>query len=85
MLNGKHGWFTQYEEAILVNRILRDDSTKGDMNNRQHVNFRGLWMALKMLISGQFMSYVSSIGAEFYGSWGFLRSSPINQPQPTYL
>ena len=36
MLNGKHGWFTQYEEAILVNRILRDDSTKGDMNNRQH-------------------------------------------------
>jgi hypothetical protein len=46
-LNGKHGWFTQREESILVNRLLRDDPTKGDMNNRQHVNWRGLWTAMK--------------------------------------
>lgn len=46
-LHGKNGWFTSREEAILVNRILRDDPTKGDMNNRQHVNLRGLWLALK--------------------------------------
>ncbi|KFY26563.1 hypothetical protein V493_04018 [Pseudogymnoascus sp. VKM F-4281 (FW-2241)] len=46
-LNGKDGWFTPREEGILVNRILRDDPTKGDMNNRQHVDLKGLWKALK--------------------------------------
>ncbi|RDL39789.1 Uncharacterized protein BP5553_04129 [Venustampulla echinocandica] len=46
-LHGKTGWFTPREEGILVNRILRDDPSKGDMNNRQHVDLRGLWNALK--------------------------------------
>ena len=32
---GKKGWFTEREEFIMVNRLLRDDPTKGDMNNRQ--------------------------------------------------
>ena len=31
---GKNGWFTDHEETILVNRLLRDDPSKGDMNNR---------------------------------------------------
>lgn len=31
---GKNGWFTDREEAIMVNRLLRDDPSKGDMNNR---------------------------------------------------
>ena len=26
----------------MVNRLLRDDPSKGDMNNRQAVNFQGL-------------------------------------------
>ncbi|RFU34241.1 hypothetical protein B7463_g2082, partial [Scytalidium lignicola] len=46
-LNGESGWFTEREEGILVNRILRDDPSKGDMNNRQHVDLKGIWTALK--------------------------------------
>nr|UYO77175.1 major facilitator superfamily transporter (MSF) [Trichoderma calamagrostidis] len=34
---GKDGWFTEREEYIMVNRLLRDDPSKGDMNNRQGV------------------------------------------------
>ena len=34
---GKNGWFTDHEEYIMVNRLLRDDPSKGDMNNRQAV------------------------------------------------
>lgn len=34
----KKGWYTDREEKIVVNRVLRDDPTKGDMNNRQPVS-----------------------------------------------
>ncbi|KIJ25658.1 hypothetical protein M422DRAFT_38572 [Sphaerobolus stellatus SS14] len=34
------GWFTEREEIILVNRILRDDPTKSDMHNRQSISFK---------------------------------------------
>lgn len=40
---GKNGWFTEEEEKIMVNRILRDDPSKGDMHNRQALSFRMLW------------------------------------------
>ncbi len=36
------GWFNEHEEKIMVNRLLRDDPSKGDMNNRQAVGLRGL-------------------------------------------
>lgn len=45
-LYGSSGWFTEREEKVLVNRILRDDPSKGDMNNRQAVNLMGIWRAI---------------------------------------
>ncbi|KAH3662560.1 hypothetical protein OGAPHI_005812 [Ogataea philodendri] len=37
---GRKKWFNEREEKILVNRVLRDDPTKGDMNNRQPVSLK---------------------------------------------
>lgn len=42
----KKGWFSDREEKIIVNRVLRDDPAKGDMNNRQPVGPRELLGAL---------------------------------------
>ena len=42
---GKKGWFSVREEKILVNRVIRDDPSKGDMHNRQAVNFKLLFYA----------------------------------------
>ncbi|OTB20474.1 hypothetical protein K445DRAFT_372077 [Daldinia sp. EC12] len=44
---GKDGWFSDHEEHILVNRLLRDDPSKGDMNNRQAVGPTLLFKAVK--------------------------------------
>ncbi|KAI0905304.1 major facilitator superfamily domain-containing protein [Ustulina deusta] len=41
-----NGWFTDREVAIVVNRVLRDDPSKGDMNNRQAVSPKILWACL---------------------------------------
>jgi hypothetical protein len=43
IFRGKDGWFNEREEKIIVNRILRDDPSKGDMHNRQGLTFRMLW------------------------------------------
>ncbi|KAI1378359.1 MFS general substrate transporter [Hypoxylon crocopeplum] len=44
---GRDGWFSDHEEHILVNRLLRDDPSKGDMNNRQAVGPALLLKAVK--------------------------------------
>ncbi|TID16966.1 MFS general substrate transporter [Venturia nashicola] len=40
---GKDGWFDEYEEKIMVNRVLRDDPSKGDMHNRQALSLGMFW------------------------------------------
>ncbi|KAI3394613.1 hypothetical protein diail_2536 [Diaporthe ilicicola] len=42
-----NGWFSDREVAIVVNRVLRDDPSKGDMHNRQALTPRHLWQTLK--------------------------------------
>jgi len=42
-----NGWFTDREIKIVVNRVLRDDPSKGDMHNRQAITPRRLWNAAK--------------------------------------
>jgi hypothetical protein len=44
---GKDGWFNETEEKILVNRVLRDDPSKGDMHNRQGLSLGDLWLCVK--------------------------------------
>ncbi|PYH95676.1 permease of the major facilitator superfamily [Aspergillus ellipticus CBS 707.79] len=41
------GWFTDREVSIVVNRVLRDDPSKGDMHNRQSITPRRLWNSLR--------------------------------------
>lgn len=46
VFRGKDGWFNEREEVIMVNRIIRDDPSKGGMHNRQGLNLPLLWQAL---------------------------------------
>ncbi|KDR85552.1 hypothetical protein GALMADRAFT_218650 [Galerina marginata CBS 339.88] len=41
------GWFTDREETIMVNRILRDDPSKSDMHNREGLTVGMIWEAVK--------------------------------------
>ncbi|KAK4064178.1 uncharacterized protein Triagg1_9157 [Trichoderma aggressivum f. europaeum] len=41
------GWFTDREVAIVVNRVLRDDPSKGDMHNRKAITPKRLYETLK--------------------------------------
>ncbi|KAF2036193.1 MFS general substrate transporter [Setomelanomma holmii] len=46
IFRGKDGWFNEREEKIMVNRVLRDDPSKGDMHNRQGLSITMLWQCL---------------------------------------
>ncbi|CAH2351294.1 uncharacterized transporter [[Candida] railenensis] len=42
----KKGWYTEREEKIIVNKVLRDDPAKGDMHNREPVGPKELLISL---------------------------------------
>lgn len=44
---GKNGWFSEHEEKIIANRVIRDDPSKGDMHNREGLSLGMLWECLK--------------------------------------
>ncbi|KAH9949379.1 MFS general substrate transporter [Amylocystis lapponica] len=41
------GWFTEREETIIVNRVLRDDPSKSNMHNRQGMTIWMIWEIIK--------------------------------------
>ncbi|KAF9011128.1 major facilitator superfamily domain-containing protein [Cyathus striatus] len=41
-----NGWFSEKEEVIMVNRVLRDDPSKSDMHNREGLNIKMIFTAV---------------------------------------
>lgn len=41
-----NGWYTERQEKILVNRVLRDDPSKGDMHNREALTLKMIWKSI---------------------------------------
>ncbi|KAK5131748.1 hypothetical protein LTR08_000579 [Meristemomyces frigidus] len=42
-----NGYFSEREEKIITNKVLRDDPSKSQMNNRQAITPKMLWQSLK--------------------------------------
>jgi hypothetical protein len=59
---GKNGWFTEREEKIMVNRILRDDPSKGDMHNRQGLSGSMFWECLCVSLRNQCLFFHTDSG-----------------------
>ncbi|KAF8203870.1 major facilitator superfamily domain-containing protein [Pholiota molesta] len=71
------GWFTERDEVIMVNRVLRDDPSKSDMHNREGLNVRMIWEALK----DWRLWPIYALGMTHMGNWFIV---PVIPPQ-TYL
>jgi hypothetical protein len=83
-----NGWFTDRETAIVVNRVLRDDPSKGDMHNRQAITPRRLWHALQDydLWPVSKTLYPSQLKSNIFQLYllGFLVFVPVSPPA-TYI
>lgn len=44
---GSAGWFSEREEKIMVNRIIREDPSKSSMHNREPLTLALLWQSMK--------------------------------------
>ncbi|UZJ53608.1 hypothetical protein CBS101457_002928 [Exobasidium rhododendri] len=42
----RKSWFTEREEIIIVNKVLRDDPTKSSMHNREGLTLTSVWLSL---------------------------------------
>lgn len=47
MFRGRKGWFSEREEKIIVNKVLRDDFAKAEMHNREAITPKTLFQAIK--------------------------------------
>ena len=61
-LRGKEGWFSERDEKIIVNKILRDTPNKGDLNNRDGIN----WTNFKKAITDYDLWPIYIIGLIIY-------------------
>lgn len=76
-----NGWYSERDEKILVNRVLRDDPTKGDMHNREALSLKMIWQSITdydlwpvyacRIISDVVGAPVSKYQAILYRSQGF--------------